>query len=240
MDSFTEILLFFTIYSFLGWLIETVFASANAKKLINRGFLTGFFCPIYGFAAVLIIKTISMINITFESYFVSLIAKSVFAIVLVTLLELVTGFFLEKFFNCKWWDYSDNRANFKGYICFKYSILWGLFSLVLVNIVHPAISWIVLSIPKSMNIYMVIFFILYFLTDTTKSVIDALDLRKVIINYSNFSVNKYYDKIIQYKRIFLAFPRLLILNAGIINRDVRSILNDRFHKIKVEFKSRFL
>jgi uncharacterized membrane protein len=77
------------------------------------------------------------------------------------------------------------------------------------------------------------------LADTAKSVFGALDLRVVIINYTNFSVNKYYEKIIQYKRFFLAFPRLLILNAGIINRDIRSILNDRMDKIKVELKSRF-
>lgn len=68
---------------------------------------------------------------------------------------------------------------------------------------------------------------------------DIVDLRIVILKYSDFSVNKYYDKIIEYKRIFLAFPRLLILNAGIMNRDVRSILNGRINKIKDEIKIRF-
>ena len=72
------------------------------------------------------------------------------------------------------------------------------------------------------------------------SVMEALDLRKVILNYSNVSANRYYEKIIRYKRFFFAFPRLFILNASIINRDIRSILNDRMDKIKVELKSRFL
>jgi len=68
---------------------------------------------------------------------------------------------------------------------------------------------------------------------------DIIDLRKVILKYSDFTGNKYYDKIMEYKRIFLAFPRLLILNAGIVNRDVRSVLNGRINKIKDEIKSRF-
>jgi uncharacterized membrane protein len=88
--------------------------------------------------------------------------------------------------------------------------------------------------------------IIHFLFDTLKSIAGMLDLRKAIVNYSDLSVNKYKEIIIKYKRFFLAFPRLLFLNAGILNRDVRgilneriSILNDRINKIKVEIKSRF-
>ena len=89
------------------------------------------------------------------------------------------------------------------------------------------------------RVYFSIALLIYFLADTIKLVMDIVDLRRVIIKYSNFSVNKYYEKIIKYKRIFLVFPRLLILNAGIINRDVRSVLNGRINKIKDEIKSRF-
>lgn len=240
MVNFNDLLLFFTIYSFLGWAMETVFASINERKVINRGFLTGFACPIYGFGAVLILQSSEWISKVFGNPFTALIINILFAMILVTALEYITGFLLERIFDSKWWDYSENALNLHGYICLQCSLLWGLLTFVLLKVVHPVISQAVFSIPASVKGYLAAFLLLYFLADTSKSVMDALDLRKVILNYPSVSVNRYYEKIIRYKRFFLAFPRLLILNAGIINRDIRSILNERMDKIKVEFKSRFL
>ncbi|HOV25810.1 MAG TPA: hypothetical protein PK566_05560 [Pseudobacteroides sp.] len=240
MANFNELLLFFAIYSFLGWVMETVFVSIKDRKLVNRGFLNGFFCPIYGFGAVLILQSSKWVLNAFENPFTALMINVLLAVVLVTVLEYITGFILERIFNCKWWDYSNVALNLHGYICLKFSLLWGALTFLLIRIVHPAVLAIVSSIPTYLKGYLASFLLFYFLLDTIKSIMDALDLRKVILNYSNFSVNRYYEKIIQYKRFFIAFPRLLILNAGIINRDIRSILNDRLDKIKVELKSRFL
>ena len=238
MWNYYNLLLNFTIYSFSGWILETVFASMNERKVINRGFLTGFFCPIYGFGAILVIQSFKWVNMVFTDYHSLLIISMLFSIFLVTLLEYITGFILEKIFNCKWWDYSDNAANLQGYICIKYSILWGLLAFLLVKIAQPVISEIVFSIPTTTKDFIALFLSIYFVIDTVKSVMDALDLREVILNYPKFSVNIYYEKILRYKRFFLAFPRLLILNGGIINRDVRRVMNDRIDKIKVELKSR--
>lgn len=238
MDSFSNLLLFFTIYSFFGWLLETASASINERKFINRGFLAGFFCPIYGFGAVLIVQSSRWVNTTFENYFTALVISVIFSVILVTALEYITGYILEKIFNCKWWDYSNNAINIHGYICLKYSLLWGLLAFLLLQVVHPMISKTVFSIPVSAKGYIATFLLLYFLADTVKSVIDALRLREAILYYSSFSV-KYYEKIIQYKRFFLAFPCLQILNRGIINHDVRSLLNERINKIKIELKSRY-
>jgi len=240
MVSFNDLLLFFTVYSFLGWTMESIFASINERKIINRGFLTGFFCPIYGFGAVLILQSSKWVSDVFGNPFTALIINILFAVILVTVLEYITGFLLERIFDCKWWDYSDNALNLHGYICLKYSLLWGMLTFLLVQFVHPVVSGMVFSIPASVKGYLAAFLLLYFLADTAKSVVDTLDLRKVILDASNISSGKYHEKIIRYKRFFLAFPRLLILNAGIINRDIRSILNDRMDKIKVELKSRFL
>ncbi|MDF2986559.1 MAG: rane protein [Eubacterium sp.] len=240
MTNFNDLLLFFTIYSFLGWAMETIFASINERKFINRGFLSGFFCPIYGSGAVLILWSSKLVANVFENHLTALIISLLFSVILVTVLEYITGFLLEKFFNCKWWDYSDNAFNIQGYICLKYSLLWGLMTLLLQQVVHPAIAEVIFSIPLSVRGYLAVFMLLYFMADSVKSIIDTLDLRKVILDASNISSNKYYEKIIQYKRFFYAFPQLLILNAGIINRDIRSILNEKMDKIKVELKSRFL
>lgn len=240
MVGFKDLMLFFAIYSFLGWTMESIFASINERKVINRGFLTGFFCPIYGFSAVLIIETAKWIGVNFENTYTALAANVLAAIILVTALEYITGFLLQRIFNCKWWDYSDNAFNLHGYICLKYSLLWGLLTFLLIQVIHPVIAEGVYSIPDAFRSYLAAILLLYFLADTAKSVVDTLDLRKVILDASNISSNKYYEKIIQYKRFFLAFPRLLILNAGMIYRDIRSILNDRMDKIKVELKTRFL
>ena len=239
MGSCLDLLLFFAIYSFSGWMLETIFASIKERKFINRGFLTGYFCPIYGFGAILVIQSSKWVNTVFTDYYASLIISILFSIFLVTVLEYITGLLLEKIFNCKWWDYSNHAVNIHGYICIRYSLLWGFLAFLLVQVADPAASKLVLSIPASIRVYIAILLFLYFLADTAKSVIDALDLRKVILDYSRFSVSIYYEKILRYKRFFLAFPRLLILNAAIINRDVRSILNDKFDKIKIEIKNRF-
>lgn len=219
--------------------METIFASIIERKFINRGFLIGPFCPIYGFGAVMIILGSKLANGIFEQGLTFYVIGILFSVVLTTILEYVTGAALEKFFNRKWWDYSDNILNLHGYICLKYSLLWGLLAFLMLQLIHPVILKIYIFIPIQAKIYFSIALIIYFFADTIKSVMDIVDLRKVILNYYDFSVNKYYDKIIEYKRIFLAFPRLLILNAGIVNHDVRSVLNGRINKIKDEIMSRF-
>ena len=236
---FLDLILFFAIYSFLGWRMETIFASTIERKFINRGFLIGPFCPIYGFGAVMIILGAKWANGIFEHGLTLYVIGILFSVILTTILEYVTGAALEKIFNCKWWDYSENALNLHGYICLKYSLLWGLLAFLMLQVIHPEILKIYISIPIQTKIYFSIVLIIYFLADTIKSVMDIIDLRKVILKYSDFTGNKYYDKIMEYKRIFLAFPRLLILNAGIVNRDLRSVLNGRINKIKDEIKIRF-
>lgn len=240
MYNYLDMILYFSIYSFLGWSLETIYASKRAKKFINRGFLTGFFCPIYGFGAVIIILSSQWVSNVCDNQFVSLIVSIVLSVILVTVLEYITGYILDKTFNYKWWDYSKETANLHGYICVKYSVLWGLLALLLVNTVHTVVSEIILPIQIITKSYIVNFLMFYFLIDTIKSVIDALDLREVIQNYSNFSLIKYHEKIIEHKRFFLAFPHLRILNEDIKHGNVMSILNDRMVRIKIKLKSRFL
>ncbi|NLI92527.1 MAG: hypothetical protein GX434_10080 [Peptococcaceae bacterium] len=240
MESYIDLVLFFSIYSFSGWLLETILASIMQRKFINRGFLIGFFCPIYGFGAVLVILSSKWAGALFANGIAGLIISILLAVIEVTVLEYITGYILERIFDCKWWDYSNNAANLKGYICLKYSLLWGLLAFLLLQFVHPVISETVFHIPDLIKFYMVIALTVYFLADTAKSVIDTLNLREIIINYSNIPVSKYHEMIFKYKRFFLAFPRLLVLNAGILNRDVRSILHVRLNKIKVGLKNKLL
>lgn len=233
-----DLFLYFTVYSFIGWLMETAFASITHRKFINRGFLIGPFTPIYGFGAILIILSSNWIENVLGNHYTSLFISIFISTLLVTVLEFITGFALEKVFNAKWWDYSDNAMNIKGYVCLKYSLLWGILALFLLKVVHPFLDEIIYSIPALVKRYITAFLAVYFLIDTYKSVISTLNLRKAVMNYSNMSTRKYREIIVKYKRIFHAFPRLLNLNEGIKNRDIRSILNGTINQIKIKIKNR--
>jgi uncharacterized membrane protein len=239
MEGYSDLLLYFAIYSFVGWCLETIYVSIEERKLVNRGFLTGFFCPIYGFGALLIVFISHVVSVVVIDYSEALMTSILLSVFLVTALEYITGVLMEKVLKCRFWDYSDEGPNLNGYVCLKFSIVWGILAFVLLQILHPAVSQVVLRIPLSTRNSIAIILLIYFFVDTAKSTVDALDLRDVIFNYSNLSIKRYREKITQARRLFLAFPRLRILNPGTNNRDIKNILNERWDKIKVEIKSRF-
>ncbi len=138
---FIKILLYFFIYSFLGWCIEVVYSGLTTRKFINRGFFNGPLCPIYGFGVIAIVNLLDPVkNNLFLLFFGSVFIASI--------IELLTGFILEKLFHQKWWDYSDLPFNIGGYISPLFSLMWGLACLVVVDRIHPMISKFVNSIPE--------------------------------------------------------------------------------------------
>lgn len=114
-----ELALLFLVYSFLGWIIETVVTSLKKKKFVNRGFFNGPFCFIYGFSAV--IMTVVLWELKGQLVFLFLGCA-----ILATAVEWFTGKLLERMNRHKWWDYSNKKWNFGGYICLQYSVIWGL------------------------------------------------------------------------------------------------------------------
>ena len=139
-----HILWYFILYAFLGWCLEVVFCSVDTGKFVNRGFLNGPLCPIYGFGGVIIVTTLQGL----QDSWLLLFAASV---VLCSLLELVAGFLLKKLFHTSWWDYSDQPFNIGGYVCLKFSLLWGLACLVLMRIIHPGVEALVDGIPTALG-----------------------------------------------------------------------------------------
>ena len=145
---------FFLIYSFLGWLMETAAAAARKGRLLNRGFLNAPFSPVYGLAAVL-----------FAIFLPELRSAPIFLFIggalLATALELVTGVLLERIFRQKWWDYSNVPWNFNGHICLKYSLVWGVLSLLCLFVGNPLIVTFTGWLPRSVgNILLWVIFIL--------------------------------------------------------------------------------
>lgn len=121
----------FFIYGFLGWCSEVAFAAVKSRQFVNRGFLSGPICPVYGVGVTMIV----FLTQSLEGRMGVLFAVSA---VLVSALEWFTGFLLEKLFHHKWWDYSMMPLNISGYICLPFSILWGVVCVIIVRFLHPA------------------------------------------------------------------------------------------------------
>lgn len=131
-----RIFLWFIIYSFAGWFYESVLCSITGKKLVNRGFLNGPVCPIYGCGAVTII-------LIFENYSESLLSLFLASAVVTCVIEYITSYLMEKLFHARWWDYSDKMFNINGRICMGGFIVFGAFSVILVKWFHPFVDGLI-------------------------------------------------------------------------------------------------
>lgn len=137
-------LLFFFIYCFIGWCWESAYVSAKKREWVNRGFLKGPFLPIYGFGALaVLVSTLPVRPYPVLVYFFGLLGA--------TLLELVTGICMEKLFHVRYWDYSNQKFNFKGHICLSSSVAWGFFSLAMIYGFHKPIEGLVLGLPARLT-----------------------------------------------------------------------------------------
>lgn len=169
-----QIICYFAIYSFIGWCVEVIYTSYRSKKFINRGFLFGPFCPIYGY--VIITVLILLHNFT-QTPLLFLIG----ATLITTVIEYVTGVILEAVFKTKWWDYSKRKFNLGGKICLKFSIYWGFALLFFYYFIHPYINTFTLNLLEKTHYFFPTIFIIYITIDTVFSIISAYGMRKIII-----------------------------------------------------------
>lgn len=122
-----KLLSYFIIYSFVGWILESVYKSIVQKKIVNSGFLYGLYCPIYGFGALIMMLFL-------EGFKQNLILVFLIAFVVLSIWEYMVGCYLERVFKTKYWDYSNNKFNIKGRVCLLNSIFWGGLGVVFVRI----------------------------------------------------------------------------------------------------------
>ena len=130
----------FFIYAFLGWCTEVSYAATKTGKFVNRGFLNGPWCPIYGFGVVIVLAFLEPLK---NNLFVLFLGS----VVLTSALEWLTGFLLEKLFAQRWWDYSNEPFNLSGYICLRFSLAWGFACLFVVKLLHPTVLLLIRLIP---------------------------------------------------------------------------------------------
>lgn len=126
----------FLVYSILGWFIESVYMSICNKKITNRGFVTGPFCPIYGIGAL----TVYFLLRRFSGDYLILY---VLGCVIPTALEYITAQIMLGVFGEVWWDYHDKPYNYKGIICLESTIAWGLYTVILFKVLHRVVEAIV-------------------------------------------------------------------------------------------------
>ncbi|MBQ8185047.1 MAG: putative ABC transporter permease [Lachnospiraceae bacterium] len=135
-EDLYHIISWFWIYSFLGWAWESCYVSVKEKRLVNRGFVTGPVCTIYGCGAVVVYLLLKPIS-------GNLILLYAGGVIVPTILEYLTSVLMERVFHTRWWDYSNKKYNFQGRICLGASLGWGAFSVVLFQVLHPFVALLV-------------------------------------------------------------------------------------------------
>ncbi len=181
--SYYQIAWYFMIYSLAGWLIEEIYHAVNKGIIVNRGFLNGPLCPVYGFGALSIFAMSALLgqngrgeqieNISLWILFIG-------GVILATLIELIAGFLLDKLFHARWWDYSDKPFNLNGYICLEFSLIWGLIISFAMRVIQPYIRLHSFQNKISQRYGWLILAILYstFLADIIVTVITINHLNK--------------------------------------------------------------
>lgn len=154
-----QFILNFFVYGFLGWCTEVAFAAFKEHRFVNRGFLNGPICPIYGFG----VSTVLLFLTPFQN---NLLILYIISTVVVTALEWFTGFLLERLFHNRWWDYSDMPLNLNGYVCLLFSLIWGVACVFIVKVFHPVVAAGIAFIPHTLGIVLIVILSAAALTDT--------------------------------------------------------------------------
>lgn len=168
---FAESYLMFFIYSFVGWIIEVIYYGITEGKFINRGFLAGPLCPVYGLGFYAAIWIFEPFKDNFMIIFFGMAAAC-------TIVELIAGVILFHMFHMRWWDYSDYKLNFKGYICLRFFIYWGIAASLGIYVLHPAVKWLISHISMPVRIGILIFFTIILITDLVMTLITIAGFRK--------------------------------------------------------------
>lgn len=227
MQTYYFLFLSFIVYAFLGWTLEVLYHIYKQRRFINRGFLYGPICPIYGFSAVLFILVLNPFkdNIILVFIIGSLIAS---------IMELITGYVLDLLFNTKWWDYSNEKYNFKGYVCARFSIYWGFIAIVFTQLIHPQVYKIIYFINNRYGekIYSILFALI--LIDSVLTLNSLYELKNIYIELQ--------DILSEIKNNLENLNRSLPLEAkNKIENRIESLLEMRERVLKrISFKQKLL
>ena len=170
-QNFYELVWIFIIYAFIGWCTEVSYAALDRGIFVNRGFLNGPYCPIYGCGVVIVVGALTPLKDNLLILFAG-------SFLLTSILEYITGFILEKVFHNKWWDYSSKPFNLHGYVCLKFSIYWGLACTFIMDVIHPIIYKGITMIPHILGVVLLSIIMSAFAVDCGVTVTTILKFNK--------------------------------------------------------------
>lgn len=177
MYSYTAVqwVFFFYFYCFFGWCFESAYVSLKCRKPVNRGFMRGPFLPLYGSGAIMML----VVSMPFQD---NLVLVYIAGCIGATALEYVTGVVMEALFKVRYWDYSKNSFNYKGYICLWSSLAWGALTILMTEVIHKPIEQLVLKIPTQILTVVTLLLTAVIFADFALSFKAALDLKNVLVS----------------------------------------------------------
>ncbi|HIT90035.1 MAG TPA: putative ABC transporter permease [Candidatus Merdenecus merdavium] len=220
-----HIISWFYIYSFLGWLWESSFVSIRSKKIVNRGFITGPLCTIYGCGGV-------SIYLIASPYSDNIVLLFLIGMIVATVIEYLTAVIMETLFHASWWNYSRKKFNFQGRICLDVSLGWGLFTLVLFYVFHPFVEFIVQLYSRKAGIIGIYIISIIFLVDFINSVVAASGFSKKMASL---------ESILEETTEYIKTTKLYISSEELIDRmDLykRTFHDDKWKNRVEEYKQR--
>lgn len=218
--------LLFMVYSVAGWIMEVTCKSFEAKKFINRGFMIGPYCPIYGWGAI-------FITILLKRYISDWIVLFFMSMITCGILEYLTSYVMEKLFHARWWDYSRRKYNINGRICLETLVPFGLLGLTIMYITNPIILNALQSIPDNiLNVIAIVLFVIF--------TIDGIVSLKVVSNVraTSTKLNKEAKTMDNTEEITAKVKEILrnksVLNRRLINAypNLQTVLKKKKEEIK--------
>ena len=213
MDTASKYVIYFMIYSFIGWLMEVICKYIPEKKFVNRGFLLGPICPIYGCGVTLIILLIRNNTTDILSVFLK-------SILICSVLEYFTSLVMEKIFKARWWDYSERKFNINGRICLETMLPFGILGTLVLCFIHPHVIDLVLLLSKSTRLLIALILLIVFLIDNVISFNVMSKIKIQISKEKSDNTTAVKNKISEwlenntywYRRIRNAFPKFEIIS----------------------------
>lgn len=218
--------LLFMMYSIIGWIVEMIYTFIGNKKLVNRGFLIGPYCPIYGWGCMAIILLLkNLVDYPVLVFFMTIVICSV--------LEYSTSYFMEKMFKTRWWDYSNKKFNINGRICLNTMLPFGILGTLIMYLVNPILTKIVTSISyNSLKIIAIVTFVIYLIDNIASFGIVAKFSKNIknIKKDSTENIKKYTKKLFESKNIF----NRRLLNAFPTVKEALDNLRNEIKKIRTK------
>ena len=234
MEKICYIFILFIMYSFLGWIVESTEIFITKGKIVNRGFLIGPYCPIYGVGLLLIIGLL-------KNYTDNMIILFILSACICMILEYLTSYIMEKWFHARWWDYSDTKFNLNGRICLTTTIPFGLGGIFIMYVVHPLFTKLLNKLPSKTIIVLGLILFIIFLIDIIISFLVISKIRKIDTNKYKDDTEEMNNNIKEYlkktsplmKRLLESFP-----NARIKINKFKNKLEDKRNNVVKRIKSK--